>query len=91
MNTDVNPPAKAVSPQTVAALRGVGLAVLSAAILAAITAFSDLKGGQMATIAPFILLTLRTVEGFVDKARGQAPQAGVLGSAPADPNAYTGA
>lgn len=79
---------KPVSPATVAAVRGIILAVLSAGILAAIVAFSDLKGGQMATIAPIVVVVLRTVEGFVDKARGQAPQAGPLGSAPADPTAY---
>lgn len=84
--TDYNPTppshSKAVSPQTVAALRAIILAVLSAAVLAAITAFSDLKGGQMATVAPVVIAVLRILEGTVDKARGQFPQTSVLGSHP---------
>lgn len=79
-----------LSPTLVGALRGLVYAVLIAA-LAAVVAFAgglaadDL--GQYAWALPFLGLAARSLEGFVDKLRGQAPQL-PGGSKPADPSAY---
>lgn len=71
------------SPPLVATLRGIFLAALSAAILVVINSVSDPSNTQLVTYAPLIVAGLRIVEGFIDKARGQAPQTGLGGSHPA--------
>lgn len=81
---------KAKSPPVVAFVRGLILAVIGAAASTAVIYASN-NGDTIKQYAwaPFVLVGLRVVEGWVDKARGQAPQQGVLGSKPADPKAYT--
>lgn len=80
----------ALSPPLVAALRGLVYAVAIAA-LSAVVAFTDTVDaadlGKWAPLLPLLAIGVRSLEGFVDKLRGQADQL-PGGSKPADPAAY---
>lgn len=76
-----------LSPTLVGALRGVILAAVAGALAAASTAVAGLDLGAHGWAIPIVLAVLRTLEGELDRQRGQAPQA-PLGSRPADPTAY---
>lgn len=77
-------PPSGTAPSLVAILRGLLLAAVAGAVGAAITWLSGSDLGAWAAWAPALILVLRSVEGFVDQARGQRPQAGLLGGHPAD-------
>lgn len=83
-------PAAGVSPTIVGLLRGLAYAVL-AAVASAVVAFTggvDAGSlGKNAWVIPVALAGARALEGYIDKVRGQAPQA-PTGSKPADPHAY---
>ncbi len=80
-------------PTLVALIRGAILAAIIAGVAALAAA---LPGVDLAAIPPEwrpvaalgVLVAVRTLEGLVDHLRGQAPQAGLLGGAPADPLRY---
>lgn len=77
-----------MSPVLVGFIRGLGLTAAAAAVSAVVIALTNPPDEiQRAWWAPFVLLGLRTFEGLIDKARGQAPQQ-PLGSAPVDPDWY---
>lgn len=77
------------SPPVVAFVRGLILAIAGAGASTAVIYASN-NGDTIKSYwwAPFVLVGLRSIEGAVDKLRGQAPQAGVLGGKPANPTAY---
>lgn len=87
----ITPAPRGISPVLVGLLRGLVYAVLLAAG-AAVVAFTDGLDaeslGSHAWALPVIAALGRTIEGWIDKQRGQAPQK-VGGSAPAEPLAYT--
>lgn len=78
------------SPPAVAFVRGLILAVVGAGASTAVIYASN-NGDTIKQYwwAPFVLVALRSVEGAVDKWRGQAPQQGILGGQPANPADYT--
>lgn len=85
--------AAGTAPTIVAAIRGLIIAVVLAALGALATALagvdlSSIDEGYRPLVALVILIAARTVEGLVDQLRGQAPQAGPLGGAPANPVDY---
>lgn len=77
-----------MKPTTVAALRGLLLA-LGAIAIPAVIAVVQQDPNLLAHVwwLPPVILGLRAVEGVVDRARGQADQK-PGGSGPADPTAY---
>lgn len=78
------------SPPVVAFVRGLILAVVgTGASTAVIYASSNGDTIKQYWWAPFVLVALRSIEGAVDKLRGQADQQGVLGGKPANPADYT--
>lgn len=76
-----------MSPALIGTLRGLVLAIALGAIGAALT-FLTTDDISKAWWAPVVVLLLRAGEGFLDKRRGQAPQAGVFSPRPVDPAAY---
>lgn len=80
-------------PTLVALIRGailVGVIAGGAALAAAIPGvdLSAIPPEWRPVAAAGLIVVARTVEGFVDHLRGQAPQAGLIGGAPADPASY---
>lgn len=77
---------KPKSPPIVAFVRGLVLAIVGAGASTAVIYASD-NGDTIKQYwwAPFVVLGLRSIEGAVDKWRGQADQAGIGGSKPANP------
>lgn len=81
------------APAVVAFVRSLLIVVVIGAITALIAA---LTGADLSSIPPewrplaaaALVIVVRTLEGLVDQLRGQAPQAGPLGSAPASATAY---
>ena len=91
------PAVAGVSPPVVAFLRAVGIAVVLAVLAALVSVLTgagltDLVEAVPEAWRPVALavagIVVRTLEGLGDKLRGQAPQAGPLGSAPANPLVY---
>jgi hypothetical protein len=77
-----------MSPALVGFLRGLILTIAASVVAIVIGATQDLPDDlEQAWWAPFIILALRTLEGVIDKARGQAPQI-LGGSKPVDPDWY---
>lgn len=79
-----------VSPTLVGLLRGLGYAAVAGVLSALVAVIGGLEAkdlGDYAWALPLLLAVGRTVEGAIDKVRGQAPQAH-LGSRPADPLGY---
>lgn len=66
------------SPRTVATIRGLLLAVVTAALGALITGLSSADAGDLAPYVPVALVVLRALEAVVLDRR-QGDQAGLLG------------
>ena len=79
----------ALPPTLVAALRGLLIAAVTAGADALLGWVVGVDAKWLVPLQPAIVAVARALEGWVlDELRGQAPQAGVLGGAPADPAAY---
>lgn len=71
-------PTKPTAPVKVGAVRGLLLAVGTAAVSAALAAVTSPEAGLQAS--PVVAIVLRTLEAYLlDQRRGQPPQEGVLG------------
>lgn len=69
---------KPTAPVKVGAVRGLLLAVGTAAVSAALAAISSPETGL--AVSPVVAVVLRTLEAYLlDQRRGQPPQEGVLG------------
>lgn len=80
---------KPVDPRIVALARGAIIAAVVAAA-GAVTLYASDNADNLHRYwwGPLVLLAARSIEGAVDKRRGQADQAGVGGSKPANPADY---
>ena len=90
-------PTTPTSPPLVALVRAILIGAAIAALVAVSAGLEAIGGPDLAGIVPeawqpvalaILALIIRTIEGWVDKLRGQAPQAGLLGGAPNRPADY---
>jgi hypothetical protein len=95
--TTPNPPT-GVRPRIVGLIRALLILAALGALGAVLAAVQAITGADLAGIVPdeyrpLVLMVLaiiaRAIEGLIDDLRGQAPQAGPLGGAPANPLTYT--
>lgn len=93
MPTPTTDPPRSASPPVVAFLRSLLILLVLAVLGAIIDVFTSGSVVELvpeqyrALAAALIVILVRTLEGVVDKLRGQAPQV-LLGSAPVDPLTY---
>lgn len=91
------PTDQGVKPRIVGLVRAILIAVITAGLAGLVAALNALTNGGLAGIVPdawlpvvalLLPMLARAIEGIIDDLRGQAPQAGPLGSAPANPIDY---
>lgn len=85
--------ASGTPPALVALLRSLIIVAAVGALTALVAALTGLDLSSIPAewrpvAAAIVIIIIRTLEGAIDQLRGQAPQAGPLGSAPASPAIY---